>query len=125
MTSGTQVFFSGSLPGMTANTLNFFGTPFVYDPANGNLLLTVKVTNPFDPVPMLFLDQSSTLTQTTNAYFGFFDGQPISGGNITGGLITGFTVVVSGVATPEPGSLLLVLAGACLIALKRRRHGLL
>jgi hypothetical protein len=120
--STNQVFYSGSLPGLTANTLDIVGTPFFYNPADGNLLLTVAVNNPSDNALTLYLDQSSSTSATTNAYFGAFDGKSIDGGNGTGGLVTSFTVGSSSVSAPEPGSLLLVLAGAGLIAYKRRRH---
>jgi hypothetical protein len=122
ISSGSQVYFAGSLPFLAQNTLDFGGAPFAYNPALGNLLLTVTVTNPSDRALTLYLDQASLATQTTNAYFGTFDGQPISGGNDMGGLMTGFTVV-SSIATPEPGSLLLMLAGAAaLIAYRRGSH---
>lgn len=121
----SEVFFAGSLPGLAQNTLDFLGTPFLYNPASGNLLLTITVVNPADHLPTLYLDQASQTTQTTNAYFGFFEGHPVSGGNTTGGLITGFTEVASGIVTPEPGSLLLVLGGVGLFVFQRRRHRLL
>jgi hypothetical protein len=120
--SGSQIFYSGSLPGLTANTLDFVGTPFAYNPADGNLLLTVAVNNPSDYALTLYLDQASSTAVTTNAYFGTYDGTAIDGGNGTGGLVTSFTVAPNVVTTPEPGSLLLVLAGAGLIAYQRRRH---
>jgi hypothetical protein len=121
--SDSEVFFAGSLPFLSQNTLDFLGTPFAYNPAIGNLLLTVTMTDPSDRTLMLYLDQASLTTQTTNAYFGFFDGEPISGGNDTGGLVTGFTLI-SSIATPEPGSLLLMLGGAGLIAYRRLRQKL-
>jgi hypothetical protein len=121
--SGSQIFYTGSLPGLSGNALNFVGTPFAYNPADGNLLLTVGVTNPSDYALTLYLDQASSTAVTTNAYFGTFDGTTVDGGNGTGGLVTGFTVGTP-VATPEPASLLLVLAGAGVIAYKRRRRAL-
>ena len=122
--SGSEIFYSGSLPSLSANTLNFIGAPFFYNPADGNLLLTVGVSNPSDLALTLYLDQSSSTAITTNAYFGVFDGKAIDGGNGTGGLVTGFTLGSNSVSTPEPASLLLVLAGIGLIAYKRRRHDL-
>jgi hypothetical protein len=111
-----QVFFSGSLPFLAQTTLDFVGTPFAYNPADGNLLLTITVTDPSDNAKILYLDQSAMTDETTDVYFG-----TVNGGNNTGGLVTGFTVA-SNVATPEPGSLFLMLGGAaCLIAYRRRR----
>jgi hypothetical protein len=121
--SGFQTFYSGQLPGLSGETLDFVGTPFLYNPADGNLLLTVGVTNPSDFALTLYLDQASSTAVTSNAYFGTFDGSPIEGANGMGGLVTGFTLAPN-LATPEPGSLLLVLAGAGLIAYRRRRHKL-
>jgi hypothetical protein len=121
ITSGSEVFFTGTLPGISDESLGFTGTPFDYNPAEGNLLLTVTVANPADHGLTLFLDQSSTTTQTTFAYFGIVNGKPVEGGNGAGGLITGFTVSSGSLSTPEPSSVLLMLGGVALIALRRRR----
>ena len=118
ITSGSQEFFDGTLPFLAQNTLDFQGTPFAYNPADGNLLLTVTIIDPTDHIPTLFLDQSSMTNQTTNAYFG-----NSNGGN-TGGLVTGFTEVSSVVTTPEPGSILLVLGGVGLLLRRRKPHKL-
>jgi len=120
ISSDSQSFFSGSLPPVFQNTLDFMGTPFDYNPADGNLLLTITVTDASDRLPTLYLDEASQTTQTSDAYFG-----TVNGGNTTGGLVTGFTVVSGVVATPEPGSLLFMLGGISLIAYRRRRHRLL
>jgi len=120
ISSGSQVFFADSLPLISQNTLDFVGTPFVYNPALGYLLLTVTVADPSDRTPTLFLNQSSTETQTSDVYFGTFNSP-----SNTGGLVTGFTTT-SSIATPEPASMLLMLAGVTsLIAYRRRRHRLL
>jgi hypothetical protein len=58
---------------------------------------------------------------SSNAYFGVQNGVPVSGGNDIGGLVTGFDY--ASFTTPEPGSLLLVLAGIGLIGYpERQRH---
>jgi len=115
--SDSRVFFNGPLPFLAQTTLDFPGSPFTYDPADGNLLLTVTVSKPSDNAVTLYLDQSSATAQTTDAYFGI-----ANGGNNTGGLVTGFTVAPS-TATPEPGSLFLMLGGAAaLIAYRRKRR---
>ena len=131
ITAGEQNFFTGTLPSLTPSgtekLLTFNGTPFAYDPSQGNLLLTVTVTGGTGAPPFLYLDQSecgpktycpagSGIT-TTDAYFGSY-----SGGNDTGGLVTAFTYTVpTGVTTPEPSSLILVLAGIGGILLWLRR----
>ena len=131
VTPGTsQTFFSGLLPSPVAvpggQVLNINGTPFDYNPADGNLLLTVTVTGTSNGSPPLYLDQSACGPTTTcpsgytvttgTAYFG----STIDGNNI-GGLITQFTYT-SPFATPEPGSLLLVVAGIGLIGYSRLRR---
>jgi hypothetical protein len=139
ISSGSEAFFTGTLPALTVNgaagnLLAFAGTPFTYNPADGNLLLTVAVTGATDSPPYLSLDEAQCGPKTvcptgstvvsSNAYFGTIKGGAVTGGNDIGGLITGFDYTsISGVPTPEPGSLLLVLAGIGLIGYQgRRRH---
>jgi len=127
--SGTeQQFFSGALPALsvytppppgpgTENILTFAGTPFLYNPADGNLLLTVTETGATDSKPYLYLDQSGGDNPTSNAYFG-----TVNGGN-NPGLVTGVEYSTSIAAVPEPASVLLVLAGIGLLGYRgRRRH---
>jgi hypothetical protein len=128
--SGSAGFFTGSLPGLTqepdgGKELVITGTPFVYNPADGNLLLTVTVTGATSPGPFLYLNEAACGPQTacppgssvvsSNAYFGTVDG-----GNILGGLVTGFDFT-SVTSIPEPGSLALVLAGIAAILRQGRR----
>jgi Putative Ig domain len=94
--SNLQTFFTGTLPAPVTGpdgqrTLVFSGTTFSYNPADGNLLLTMVVSGPLDQSPHLYLDQSASTAATTNAYFGTVNGVPVSGGNDIGGLVTGFT----------------------------------
>jgi hypothetical protein len=110
--SGRKPFFAGRLPALANGTLDFTGLPFTYNPNDGNLLLTVTVSGGSNGDPFLYLDQAAGTTQTTNAYFGEANGQSFSGGNHIGGLVTEFNRTA---ATPEPGSLLLILAGASLL----------
>jgi len=119
--AGTEeAFFTGTLPALTAdgttNLLTFAGTPFAYDPADGNLLLTVTLSGATNSTPYLYLDQSGSTLVTSDAYFG------VANGGNEPGLVTGFDyTTTTGIVTPEPGSLLLVLAGIGLIAYQGRR----
>lgn len=120
--AGTEAeFFSAALPALTPylteNILTFSGTPFVYNPVDGNLLLTVSVTGGASSPPYLFLDETSPSPVTSSAYFGTVDGANTTG-LVTGINYTSFT----GASTPEPGSLLLVLAGIGLIGYQWRRR---
>lgn len=119
--SGSQSFFSGTLPALTpegpGNWLVLAGTPFVYNPADGNLLLTLTYSGSSNGSPVLYLNEAGTNTVSSSAYFG----ANASGGNISGGLVTGFDYgPVAG--TPEPGSILLTLAGIGLIGVFFRRR---
>ena len=131
--AGSETFFTGTLPALSPNgaenLLSFTGTPFAYDPADGNLLLTVAVSGAKDTTPFLYLDAAQCGPATicpigsnvvsSNAYFGNSDG-----GNLAGGLVTAFNYTLpTGTSTPEPGSLLLVVAGIGLIGFRGlRRH---
>jgi PEP-CTERM motif-containing protein len=134
--SGGQLFFNGALPALTTeasgNELIITGAPFVYNPADGNLLLSVTITGAFNAGPALYLNEAACGPKTacpagssvvsSNAYFGSLNGTPVSGGNDVGGLVTGFDYSTVG-AVPEPGSLLLVLAGIGLIGLRKKPLG--
>ena len=81
-------FFSGTLPALTpkgsGDELIITGAPFVYDPADGNLLLTIAVTGAANSAPPLFLNEAQcgpvTICPTgisvvsSNAYFGTSNG---------------------------------------------------
>jgi len=127
--SGSQGFFTGALPTLTQEVggkeLIITGAPFVYNPADGNLLLTVTVSGAVSPGPSLYLNEAQCGPQTvcpagssvisSEAYFGY-----ANGGNDTGGLVTGFDY--GSVSTPEPATLLLVLAGIALVRFPARRR---
>lgn len=127
--SDSQTFFSGSLPSVTPEGSGSFlvitGTPFVYNPADGNLLLTVTVSGAGNQGADLFLNEAQCGPETpcppgvsvvsSDVYFG-----TVNGGNNTGGLVTGFDYTTL-TSTPEPASVALVLAGVGLIAVCYRR----
>jgi len=118
--TGSETFFTGALPALTPEGsgawLVIDGTPFVYNPADGNLLLTVTYSGSANPPNALYLNTpqcgpqtycpSGTPVVTGSAYFGTSG----NGGNYDGGLVTGFDYAPA-VGTPEPASLLLTLAG--------------
>ncbi|HXM43818.1 MAG TPA: PEP-CTERM sorting domain-containing protein [Bryobacteraceae bacterium] len=135
VTSGSATFFSGTLPALAPdsgpNVLSFSGSPFAYNPADGNLLLTISITGATNSLPFLYLDEAQcgpatpcpigSTVVSSNAYFGSVKGVPVSGGNDVGGLITAFSYTASIVPTPEPGSVFLVLAGIGMIGYHGRR----
>jgi len=131
--TGSETFFTGVLPALTPQGSGAFlvitGAPFVYDPADGNLLLTVTITNPNNVAPFLILNQAQCGPKTfcppgvtlvsSDAYFG-----TTNGGNTTGGLVTGFDYAPVTSSIPEPASLFLVVAGIGLVGYRwhnRRR----
>ncbi len=129
ITGGSQTFFSGTLPSLTSVTggsvLVIPGTAFDYNPADGNLLMTVTVTGAGSVGPALYLNEAlcgpktfcpaGTTDVSGSVYFG-----TVAGGNAEGGLVTEFAY--SGVeGTPEPASVLTVLAGLAVIGYHSRR----
>jgi len=114
--------FSGNLaqPWAFGDTLHIMlSTPFNYDPASGNLLMSVIASGTSAPGGFIFFD--------TNGFNGGgFNGNTIMGRMYNGavdhgyGLVTGFST--GGTTVPEPGAIsLFALAATALYALKRRR----
>lgn len=95
-------------------------------------MLTVMVTGAQNPASFLYLDQSQRGPRTacpqdasvvSTAYFGVYNGKPVSGGNDVGGMATEFTYsAIPNTPIPEPGSWLLVAAGISFIGYHRRRR---
>jgi hypothetical protein len=118
---GAQLFGSFSLndgPWTFGQTLTFTGTPFLYDPSNGNLELVVEI--------------NAGSTDPGSGVFTFFDaesGGPFSRwcggcgtvGNSGFGLVTGFSASTS-VSVPEPTTLALFGAGLLGLSTIRRRR---
>jgi len=107
-----QTFFSGNLGGMDSNpSITISGTPFTYNPLNGNLLMAVIVNNQ-DNVPNGsgngYLEADSTGAMTSRAWL---VGPGDTGATVDSvGLVTTFgTGTIT--QTPEPASLLLLGTG--------------
>lgn len=125
----SQSYFSGTLPALVTvpggQLLNISGTPFDYNPADGNLLLTITTSNALNGSPVLYLDQSpctpgrpcppDNAPLTSGAYFGIANAA-------APGLVTQFTFTGGNPSAPEPGSLFLMLAGTVVVASRWRRR---
>jgi hypothetical protein len=120
-----QLFFDGILSGTLAGSeLNISGTPFNYDPLNGNLLL--EIVKAADPEPSgsgfaISLDSSNGGSPGTFSLLrsSFADGSNAVADN-NFGLVTRFDTEAA--AIPEPSTLALAVFGAvCLCGYWRRR----
>jgi hypothetical protein len=117
--SNSATFYNGSLGGAFSGSFTITGTPFTYNPAGGNLLMDVYVTNQAI-VPngsgngYNAADDSGSATSRVYA----FDGSGV--GNVDG---TGLVTTFSGTNTPEPFMILPLGAGilGLLAASKRLR----
>lgn len=103
---------AGSIPA----TFSFSGTPFAYNPANGNLLL--DVTSPNSPFSA-FTDYNSGAGFNVSRVWNL-DGSASGTVNANYGPVTKF----EGDPIPEPGTLTLLGLGLCSVAagLRRRKH---
>jgi hypothetical protein len=106
-----QLFFAGALGGpLSGNSFTVSGTPFSYDPAAGNLLLTIEIDGAVSSSPNTFFDANPDIFG--RMYLG--GGEP---GQQLYGLVTTFGVS----PVPEPGyALLCGIALAFLTAAKFR-----
>lgn len=114
--SNTATFFNGALGGPIGSTYSITGTPYSYNPTDGNLVMEIVVTNQAN-VPNgsgnSYFWADYTASDTTRAYlltgYGTYSG--------TGALVTEFTSAV-----PEPESYAMLLAGLGLLGLVTRRR---
>ena len=113
-------FFSGVLSGpITGGIFTVTGTPFDYDPASGNLLLDILISNPTSiGGSSVFLDVSNASPATTERAY-VDDGVSKAGG---GGLITQFTFTPISTSVPEPSTLGLGSISLLLLAIARCRR---
>jgi hypothetical protein len=117
------VFFSGALGGLIgpANQFTITGTPFTYDPASGNLLMTV--TSDGDGLQFsVFLDYLSGAPAGTFSRISSFDTSGIADTvQDDTGLVTEFTYSPLTSSVPEPSSVWMLTAGMVGLAAFRRR----
>ncbi len=113
--AGETSFGSFTLTGGAApSTLTFTGNTFTYNPTLGNLLMTIVISGASDGSLVAFYQADDSGTVTSRASF---DVLPSADSTA---LVTNFSEVA--VATPEPGSLLLLGAGLLGLRLRLRRR---
>jgi hypothetical protein len=100
--SDATVFETETLSGKAPNELTFTGTPFLYDPSLGNLLLDISVAGGTGGSGVAFEDNGGVGTALARYQnFGANDGDGW-------GLVTEFDSASGTPAVPEPGTLPLV-----------------
>ena len=117
----SSTFFSGVVGG---GSQGFLGTPYLYDPSRGNLLLDVTVLSQTTPLGLGF-DFSRSSTDGTSRAFHTSPLPPTGSFPVAAdalGLITTFETRVAASVVPEPSSVLLVAAGLAGVAVLQRRR---
>jgi hypothetical protein len=114
--SDNTLFETVALSGSAPNELTFTGTPFLYVPSLGNLLLDISVAGGSGGKGVAFEDNEgvgSAVARYQN--FG-------TGNGLGYGLVTEFDSVSSTTAAPEPGMLSLLCCGLAGLFVRRLRR---
>jgi hypothetical protein len=126
--ANNTVFFSGTLGGAintTTHELTITGGSFNYNPATGNLLMNISITNATAASGTVYLDSENGTFGTESSRSFNTDPTGSSGTENSWGLVTEFESGVTA-AVPEPSSLTLfaivfAVVGVCAYALRRRK----
>jgi len=107
------LFFIGTLPASVAfgSSFTLIGTPFTYNPANGNLLIDMRISGvAHSGLPTFFDARNGTADGIFSRATDFCSGIPTC--NQSYGLVTEFQTSAD---IPEPGTLTLLITGVLLI----------
>ena len=116
-----QQFYSGVLLAPNSSSrANFVGTPFYYDPGNGDLLLDITHATSNNGTQSTYIGGYSASLQSVSRAYSFLSTGEGYVGDQNVGLLTVFTV---GAAVPEPANWAMLIAGFGLVgAIQRRRR---